>query len=315
MMPSTRGDGRRPNMVRTGGLKYRGISCRTRKRYEQQLRRFFEHLTRHEIPIPSSFRQLDETLANYIDHMFLEGEPVGYAGDAISAISRFYPNARVRIPVTRLWFRNWQREVVRVRALPIPSAVCQGMAGIALAMGRSDLAALLPLAFLCMLRTSEIVGVSAGDITFSPFGTSAIIRLPTTKTSGPNTEEVVLEDSMVVGALKVACQGVGRSEPLYSKKPTWLGEDLRWLGRLVGFQHKRFTPYSLRRGGATWHFHKYGSLSKTSVDGRWKHERTAKIYIDGAAAEWASWQFSDNGSRMLRRGARAYRQRFSCARS
>ena len=149
------------------------------------------------------------------------------------------------------------------------------------------------------------------DITFSPFGASAIIRLPTTKTSGPNTEEVVLQDSTVVEALKAACIGVERSEPVYSKKPSWLGEDLRWLGRLVGFEHKRFTPYSLRRGGATWHFHKYGSLSKTAVDGRWKHERTAKIYIDGAAAEWASWQFSDNGNRMLRRGARAYRQHFA----
>jgi len=250
-------------------------------------------------------------MADYIDHMFLDGEPIGYAGDLISAMSRFNPMSRLRIPTTRLWFRNWQREVIRVRALPIPAKACQGLAGIALAMRRVDLAALLPLGFLCMLRTGELLSVRPKDVTFSPFSSSAIIALPQTKTSGPNTEEVVLQDELAVQALKLACADTEINEPIYARKPKFLGEDLRWLGRLVGFEHKRFTPYSLRRGGATWHFHKYGSLHLTAVAGRWKQERTAKIYIDGAAAEWASWQFGPLGDKMLRRCAKAFHKRFT----
>jgi len=145
--------GRKPKkLVQSLGLKYKGISSNTRKRYERQISIFFTHLERHAIPIPFNFRELDEVMADYIDNMFMNGEPIGYAGDLISGISRFTPAARLRIPITRLWFRNWQREVVRVRALPIPARVVKGFAGMALALKRLDLAALLPLSFLCMLR-------------------------------------------------------------------------------------------------------------------------------------------------------------------
>ena len=293
------------------GLKYRGISSRTRQRYERQITVFFNYLTRHSITLPSTYRKLDELLSSYVDHMFLDDEPIGYAGDLISAFSRFLPGCRLLIPVTRLWFRNWQREVVRVRALPIPAKVVKGLAGMALALGRRDLAALIPLGFLCVLRTGELLALRPADITFSPFGSKAIVQLLQTKTSGPNTEETVLEDAKVVQALKDACKDVQPQEPIYTRPSRFLGEDLRWLASLVGFKHKRFTPYSLRRGGATWHFHKFGSLNKTCMAGRWKHERTAKIYIDGAAAEWMNWQFTRDGDKMLKRGGEMFSRNFS----
>jgi len=47
--------------------------------------------------------------------------------------------------------------------------------------------------------------------------------------------------------------------------------------------------------------------------GRWKHEKTAKIYIDGAASEWVSWQFSSTGEAMMKRCARAYTAHFRSA--
>ena len=310
-MTKSKKKGRKPTrLVHSLGLKYRGITSKTRQRYEKQISIFFTYLERYKIDTPSSFRDLDEQLASYIDNMFMNGEPIGYAGDLISGISRFTPAARLRIPITRLWFRNWQREVVRVRALPIPAHVCKGMAGMALALKRIDLAALLPLSFLCMLRTGDIISLRPQDVTFSPYGSSAIIALHQTKTSGPNTEEAVLHDPRAVASLRLACKNGPRDEPIYERPPRFLGEDLKWLGKLVGFEHKRFTPYSLRRGGATWHFHKFGSLARTTMAGRWKHERTAKIYIDGAAAEWMTWQFSSAGQAMLKRGARAYRTHF-----
>ena len=302
-----------PREVQKLSLKYKGISPKTRHRYESQIKIFFSYLTRNDIVLPSLYRQLDTVLSDYIDHMFMEGEPIGYAGDLISGISRFCPGARLRIPTTRLWFRNWQREVVRVRALPIPAEVVKGLAGVALAMERFDLAALIPLGFLCMMRTGELLNLTKDDIIFSPYGSSAIITLRQTKTSGPNTEEGVLEDELVVRALRQVCDSLNDGENIYSRPARCLGEDLRWLASLVGFEHKRFTPYSLRRGGATWHFHKFGSLNKTCLVGRWKHERTAKIYIDGAAAEWTSWQFPLTGKSLMKRCRKAWKQKFSAA--
>ena len=192
--------------------------------------------------------------------------------------------------------------------MPIPLFVLNGISGLALAMKRLDLAALLSLGFVCMLRTSEIYSLRKEDVAFSPSGVSAIIALRQTKTSGPNTEECVLHDQYIVKALKQLFENWKQGQLLYSRPAKCLGEDLKWLCALVGFSHNRLTPYSLRRGGATWHMHTYGSLSTTALLGRWRHERTAKIYIDGAAAEWASWQFSDDAQEMLRRGKKIFRK-------
>ena len=292
------------------GLKYSGIKPVTRLRYERSISNFFYHLSSLDIDLAGSWSDLDKQVANYIDHLFLEGEPVGYAGDLLSGLSRFVPGSRLRMPTARLWFRNWQREIVRKRALPIPCFVVKGMAGMALAFNRRDLAVLLPLGFACMLRTGELLGMQKRDIAFNPKMTSAVICLPQTKTSGPNTEEVVLRDPLLVRALFALVKNLRPGDTLYERHGARLGDDLHWLGKLVGFSHKRFTPYSLRRGGATWHFHAFGSLAKTASIGRWKHESTAKIYIDGAAAEWAAWQFAPEAQAVLERSKAAFKKAF-----
>ena len=148
------------------------------------------------------------------------------------------------------------------------------------------------------------------DVAFGPGMRTAIIALPQTKTSGPNTEEVVLRDQKIVRALARLCELLEPNDRIYSRPAKFFGEDLRWLGKLVGFSHQRFTPYSLRRGGATYHFHALGSMARTAVAGRWKHEATAKIYIDGAAAEWATWQLTEDGDALLERGCTAFKKEF-----
>ena len=120
-----------------------------------------------------------------------------------------------------------------------------------------------------------------------------------------------MHDTHVVRALHLACSRVQRDEPIYTRHSRYFGEDLRWLGSLVGFTHKRFTPYSLRRGGATWHAHKFGSLQHTCLLGRWQSEKTAKIYINGAAAEWASWKINRDNRRLLRRATKVFRDKFA----
>ena len=299
-----------PRRVRRVSLRHCGIVLSTRKRYETQLRKFFLFLDNVMLPIPSCHRDLDKALAEFIDHMFQEGEPLSYAGDLLSGVSRWLPGTRAKIPTARLWYKNWRREVVRHRALPIPASILKGLAGVALAVGRADLAALLPLGFLCMLRTGELYSLKQKEVIFGPNDT-AIITLRQTKTSGPNTHSSVLEDAVGVRALRVACRGLQPNDAIYTRHARFFGEDLRWLAKLVGFSHERLTPYSLRRGGATWHVHKYGSLARTALAGRWKHDATAKIYIDGAAAEWASWQLSKDGWSKVKRAAKLFKRNFS----
>ena len=46
-----------------------------------------------------------------------------------------------------------------------------------------------------------------------------------------------------------------------------------------------FKPYSLRRGGATWHFRLHGNIGLTMEVGRWANMRTARTYVNTALME------------------------------
>ena len=68
--------------------------------------------------------------------------------------------------------------------------------------------------------------------------------------------------------------------------------------RTFGVHSVRVSGYSFRREGATWHFHRFGSVSLTAALGRGKQESTVRIYVESAAAEAASWQLSDSQSKL-----------------
>ena len=66
------------------------------------------------------------------------------------------------------------------------------------------------------------------------------------------------------------------------------GRELRKFCMAPGLPYNQVSGYSVRRGGATFHFQKDGSLSKTTLAGRWASERTAHIYSDCSMAQIAS---------------------------
>ena len=162
-------------------LKYQGIQPQTRQRYSRQLLSFFDALCEGGGDWPRTWEALDLQVAEHINDMYQAGDAHGYAGDLLSGFSRWMPASRGRFPTARLWHKNWRRCLVRTQALPMPAQVLRGMAGVALVMGRPDLAALLPAGFLCMLRTQEIYCLRVGDVTFQLARGRAILRLRTTK--------------------------------------------------------------------------------------------------------------------------------------
>ena len=47
----------------------------------------------------------------------------------------------------------------------------------------------------------------------------------------------------------------------------------------IGLDPSVYTPYCIRRGGATFDFIDSGSLDRALVRGRWQQLKTARIYI------------------------------------
>eukprot|EP00973_Karenia_brevis_P003909 538603-Karenia_brevis.AAC.1 len=97
-------------------------------------------------------------------------------------------------------------------------------------------------------------------------GSKAVISLPNTKSSQRSgmPEHVTVDDPLVVRCLVLAMRGRRQEQALYTSRPAQFADDLRWIAGLFGITHANLTPYGLRRGGATWHFLKYGRLDATA---------------------------------------------------
>ena len=62
-----------------------------------------------EIRMPSRYPDLDETLAAYLEHLWLDDFNITYAGHTLSALRRFYPQLRYRLPVARAIFLQLEK--------------------------------------------------------------------------------------------------------------------------------------------------------------------------------------------------------------
>ncbi len=272
--------GRRPLFDLPEHLRWKGVKPRTLKAYCKALHHFFLHLKLKRTRLPRSISSLDQLLADYINHMYLEGEPIGYAGHLLSAIKRFYPPCRNFLHKSRQWHNNWQREYVPVRAKPMPWLIARGVVAAALLDEDLPFAFLTLLAYRRFLRTNEFLSLTYGDIA-SFAAKTLIVTLRNTKTSGTFDESVSVEDEFLVRWNK-KLQATNSAEVLiYPEGASQYNSKLQSYLQLLRVSDK-YTPYSLRRGGATRFYMCSRSLDQTMVIGRWRDQRTCRIYLDEA---------------------------------
>ena len=86
--------------------------------------------------------ELDEELAEYINHLFQEGDHVFLAGWANSGLRRFFPRCCLHLTTSQLLRRNWQRVHLPARTTPLPWLGARAMAA-AFKVRRIDLAIFL----------------------------------------------------------------------------------------------------------------------------------------------------------------------------
>ena len=284
-------------------LKYVGIGSKTLIRYRTQVARFFHYLEVLQKPFPDTTKELDLELSEYINHLWLDGGSHCCARALVSGLHRFVPRLRGRLATSRQCLRNWERTLVRKRAFPLPRNCVIAFAGVAYAYKRLDLSAILLTGFLCMLRTMEAVTLQVHQIIFFPGVDKAIISLPDSKGSHRKnvTEQVVVEDPLVLASLALACRGKKPSDCVYEAAPRNFSGELQWLARALGVFRTDLTPYTLRRGGATFHYLRYGNLSVTTSFGRWENEKTCKIYVQQGAVHLAEWSTNEAQRALIHR--------------
>ena len=135
----------------------------------------------------------------------------------------------------------------------------------------------------------------------------AIIKLEHTKTSQrKNASEMVLTRSRLATRmlqLRVASMS-SRNDLLVGQTPYEFRLLFRSLLRVFRLSDLGLSPYSLRRGGATWDFLRHGSMEKALLRGRWSSTPAARVYLQDAAASVVDLRPTDHQQRLLHYAAR-----------
>ena len=284
-------------------LKFAGLQGRTLEAYGKALQHFLCYLTRERIRI-RSVSNLDSHLSEYINILYQEGEALSVAGHLLSAIKRFIPEFKLRLPAASQFHRNWQRLHVPVRATPIPVELLEGLAALCLSIDEPALAILLILGFRCFLRTNEMLHLQWNHLLVLPGQQCINLILPFSKTSQGNPQVLRVEDPLVLQLLqrfRPAADSPAMLWPLSLRKfhRTW-----KQLLRCLGFSSTSFSPYGIRRGGATYFFLTCGNIDTTVARGRWANARVARIYIDDGALALAEMRWTQPQKKAVRKWAK-----------
>eukprot|EP00435_Cladocopium_sp_Y103_P027386 s51_g6.t1 len=249
--------------------------------YQRALMQFFEWLDEEDEPIPKRHSHLDRLLSQYFEHLWLDDVNITYAGHVLSAIRRFCPQLKFRLPIARQFFSNWKSVHVTKQAVPLPATVALALAGVAVAAGDHTLALQILLGFIAFLRTGEIAALTVSRIQADPTSGQIILALPATKTSKQKLESVAVVDVRLARLAAFVLEG-DNSLGMFSA--TQFRSKLRLLLKFLKLQEHGFSGYSLRRGGASFAFANGTHFDALLVMGRWQSVKTARQYLDSGRA-------------------------------
>ena len=268
-------------------LKNLGIRPRTLKLYRFEVSQFFTYLDIFGLQLATSYHQLDEQVAEYINHLFQEGEAISKAGWLLSGLRRFYPRIRRELPVSQQWYLNWTRTHTPDRATPITWKILRADIGLCLHEHWGHLGATLLVGFVFMLRTQEMLQLESDDVMITR--NTVTIRLQTTKTSRQFEQSLSFTDPTVVVVLRKLMSWFS-TQAFWPFSVTCFRNCFKSIHRFFELDELQLVPYSIRRGAATHFYQFYSNLDFVMVQGRWKDQRTARIYLDDARATLVRYQ-------------------------
>ena len=258
-------------------LRFKGITPKTVALYRREVQRFLDYATAELGRLPINVVELDECMGEFINELYQEGEAVSHAGWLLSGFKRFLPSLRRDLVTAQQYYNNWVRDHVPFRAVPMPWGVAKTLAAAAYEGAHHDLSLLLLLGYAFYLRTMELVTLKTTDVHVDRRSDTIILTLAKTKTARNHQQTVALQHS---GLAKIVVHLLAHLAP----GPLWHFSPRGFrlcFNAIIGHCHANscgFTVYSLRRGGATHAYVCSRSLDLVIIQGRWRDQRTARIY-------------------------------------
>eukprot|EP00435_Cladocopium_sp_Y103_P061339 s256_g23.t1 len=262
-----------------------------KRRYKQAATRVLR-FWRDSGNYPSSWDDFDIATGQWLEHIFAEGYPKGYASDGLAALQHFLPEVAGKLRHSWRLLKSWQKMEPPVRVLPISPLMVVAISGACLKLGRPSAAAAFLVCFDAFLRPGELYHLHKSDITWA--GGRAVLSLGQTKSGQrKNASEMVVCHSQVTNYwLLQALKDKPRDAPLLDCSPSAFRHLFFTIIDHLGISGY-FSLYSFRRGGATWDFVVDQNIEQTLLRGRWASTSTARIYLQDAAATLAHLSITD----------------------
>ncbi len=272
---------------RYGPLRDRVVRPATLKRYRRHMKEFFDWCRKTGLKVPSTVEDFDEQLCQWAECLWAEGDARAILGNALCGFSHSVGALRGKLNGVWRLYQAWGRSEKVSQAPPLTASMMRGVAGWFAKEGLTATATGILLAHNCILRIQELTDLRPGDVTFAR--NVAVIVLRDTKI-GARTgvhQEVPCKDPWLLERLRRACKDARPGAPLigitaYEFRKLW-----RRACAALSIP-KRYTPYSLRRGGATSLFVWCGKYDKVCEKGRWQSTRAMRAYLNQALLDLAS---------------------------
>lgn len=297
-------------MTKRTHLRFAGLQQRSLAAYRLALDRFLAFASEHRASLASP-RKLDMALAEYLNCMYQEGEAVSAAGRTFSGIKRFIPELKLLLPAATQYFRNWQRCHRPLRAVPLSWELLQAMAAICWDQGSPSTALLLYVGFNCFLRTAEMLALQFCHLPPRHTKAEVAVVIPFSKTSNGNAQVLLVKDVNIWRLTTFLKRSHSSTALLWAGTAAMFRNVWRQVLLCLDFRPDDYSPYGIRRGGATWYFLETASLDATLARGRWAVSKTARSYIDDGALTLSKQQWSARQRRNVKIWTRKNRAQWS----
>jgi integrase len=278
-------------------LPLRGMSLAptTQTAYSKQLGSFLSH-ARLDLRsfLVARASVVDRALAVYIQACYDARSSFAYVSQALSGAVHQRPDLRHRLPIARQCLRGWDKVRETTSHPPLTWELTVVMACTLARSGYHGAAIAMLLAFDCFLRVGELTRIRFTDIvmpndprTGRAHSTMAVV-LRAAKTGKLQSVEVADHDVARLVALwarspLVHTDSTDPDPRLFAFSPDFLRR-LMYNASVALQLPTRYTPHSLRHGGATDDFLRHGSVERVQFRGRWKQLESVRRYVQMARA-------------------------------
>ncbi len=251
-------------------------------------------------PIPANFLQLDDSLQELIESLWLDGEPLSFAEQCIASTQHYISGARGHLKGCWLLLSTWKRLEPPVRTPPWPRRLAVAVAGGLLELGFKSYALAILLGYDCVLRTIELTSVRTSHLL--EMRGKIMIYLGVCKTGHRDNrlDAVKVEDLTLC---PIVCQYLKfhgyKDFPLVSDARHFRQTIKHVLG-LLGFIDAGLQLYGVRRGGATSTFIRTSSYDAVAERGRWASHKAMKTYINEAMKCMAEEKYTDDTTKKIK---------------